>query len=796
MAVVKEAEKTHDSLHTLSEIYGVAVDVYSKAPDAEDYDLSDLSVKRMRVLCRLNPAEAREFHNRLRAYSTGRADARMYEARAEMENRLGDAAKAIKMLQEGLRVGAQPEEALRRQLKKLQPESSTSSSTRDGNSNAAGQEEKAESNAAPPPTKPAMTVVVTPPSAVSGTLASASSATKPAESSTIPSSGGALAVTPTRTRPRLLGLGPAERVLPGEQNESNDAEEETTVDEAEAEEEDEDGKEDEEEDVQVKSAYGNRLSTTMGSQHATSTMPLSPIQEGESHEEATSESAPRTGDRRDSIPPPGSTAPTPTPTPRREREVVTPRSSQRDISLDSGTPSVVTEGRRHATPSRESKKCIHVNGVAYTQIHTIGRGGSSKVYLVQTPTGESVALKRVTTDNAKQLEAFQNEVDLLRRLRGQDRVIQVLDAEVDLERCRIHIVMEAADMDLTRFLQSEQRLSLAKVQNIWKQMLEAVQVIHNARIVHSDLKPANFVLVGGQLKVIDFGIAKRISNDTTNISRDASVGTLSYMAPEAVKNGSLKLGRSSDIWSLGIILYQMVYQSPPFAHLEPMQRVLLLNSPDLQIEFPEGHCLEAHSSTTKAQLLDILEGCLQRDARRRPSLADLLAHPFLRSSAEVQREALGGTISSMMGQVMKALGDTVQVPESESAAAAESWQVLADEVYEHVSGSHDAASSEASEFAGLAPLSVFSSRVAEIQQQRDSAVAELRRQETRNAELEEQVRKLLQRLPAEKQARSSEKENVSAVRSTGNTASRKIEEGKQYADGNSGAERPRSSRLR
>lgn len=54
-------------------------------------------------------------------------------------------------------------------------------------------------------------------------------------------------------------------------------------------------------------------------------------------------------------------------------------------------------------------------------------------------------------------------------------------------------------------------------------MLEAVQVIHEAAIVHSDLKPANFVLVRGSLKLIDFGIAKAIPNDTTNIQRDAQV---------------------------------------------------------------------------------------------------------------------------------------------------------------------------------------------------------------------------------------------------------------------------------
>ena len=61
---------------------------------------------------------------------------------------------------------------------------------------------------------------------------------------------------------------------------------------------------------------------------------------------------------------------------------------------------------------------------------------------------------------------------------------------------------------------------------IWScrnQMLQAVHVIHEEKIVHSDLKPANFVLVRGQLKLIDFGIANAIANDTTNIQRDHQV---------------------------------------------------------------------------------------------------------------------------------------------------------------------------------------------------------------------------------------------------------------------------------
>jgi serine/threonine-protein kinase TTK/MPS1 len=59
-------------------------------------------------------------------------------------------------------------------------------------------------------------------------------------------------------------------------------------------------------------------------------------------------------------------------------------------------------------------------------------------------------------------------------------------------------------------------------------MLQAVHVIHEEKIVHSDLKPANFVLVRGQLKLIDFGIANAIANDTTNIQRDHQVRYMRY----------------------------------------------------------------------------------------------------------------------------------------------------------------------------------------------------------------------------------------------------------------------------
>lgn len=74
--------------------------------------------------------------------------------------------------------------------------------------------------------------------------------------------------------------------------------------------------------------------------------------------------------------------------------------------------------------------------------------------------------------------------------------------------------------------QQKEPVNMIWIAYYWQQMLQAVHIIHEEKIVHSDLKPANFVLVKGQLKLIDFGIANAIANDTTNIQRDNQVHAL------------------------------------------------------------------------------------------------------------------------------------------------------------------------------------------------------------------------------------------------------------------------------
>ncbi|KAF5382419.1 hypothetical protein D9615_002978 [Tricholomella constricta] len=305
-----------------------------------------------------------------------------------------------------------------------------------------------------------------------------------------------------------------------------------------------------------------------------------------------------------------------------------------------------------------------VNKKVYARLDMIGKGGSSRVFRVLASAGGLYAIKRVSLDktDAEAMSGYMNEIALLKRLDGNSRIIRLIDSEVRSgpggSKGNLMLVMECGEVDLARLISERVHdpLNMVWVAYYWQQMLQAVHVIHEEKIVHSDLKPANFVIVRGQLKLIDFGIANAIANDTTNIQRDHQIGTVNYMSPEAIElpDGMrrLKVGRPSDIWSLGCILYQMIYGQPPFQHLSVYQKMKAI--PDLAhiIEFPEysvplAPAPKATSSggasgaTTPPKRLDHLKrkvrpdviedmkSCLCRNPKERSTIPQLLEQDWL-----------------------------------------------------------------------------------------------------------------------------------------------------------------------
>ncbi|ETR96813.1 kinase-like protein [Trichoderma reesei RUT C-30] len=303
-----------------------------------------------------------------------------------------------------------------------------------------------------------------------------------------------------------------------------------------------------------------------------------------------------------------------------------------------------------ATSTRQRRNVLRVNGKTYTRLDCLGRGGSAKVYRVTAENGQMFALKRVALENADELtiRGYKGEIDLLSRLEGVDRVINLYAYEMNTEKQVLSLVMEMGERDLNTLLASRQgpetsRFDSVFVRFYWKEMLECLHAVHQHDIVHSDLKPANFVLVKGRLKLIDFGIANAIQTDeTVNVHRETQVGTPNYMSPESLLDSNnprggripgrpklMKLGKSSDVWSLGCILYQMVYGLPPFGHIaNQMARCQAIINWDHHIEFPSRGM---GGAPVPPSLIRTLRRCLNRDHHMRPTCEELLSYsdPFL-----------------------------------------------------------------------------------------------------------------------------------------------------------------------
>ncbi|OAG33174.1 serine/threonine-protein kinase TTK/MPS1 [Nematocida sp. ERTm5] len=277
-------------------------------------------------------------------------------------------------------------------------------------------------------------------------------------------------------------------------------------------------------------------------------------------------------------------------------------------------------------------KKITLNGKKLRILRTIGKGGSAKVYQVLSDKNEVFALKKIKisqdTEDSEVYKSYANEISLLKRLKNRHEIVTLKDSYINKDR--IAILMEYGDIDLCRFLEIEKarfpggyRKSNENYTmiSIWEQMLRAVKCIHEHRIVHRDLKPGNFLFVSGRLKLIDFGISKEIRNDTTNIIREKQIGTINYMSPEAIIEGKTKMGRNSDIWSLGCILYEMYFGESPFMQFKNLvQRMQKLLDPEYTVKLPE----QEDGDNNYARISEEIKRCLVREPKERAKIDFLL----------------------------------------------------------------------------------------------------------------------------------------------------------------------------
>jgi eukaryotic-like serine/threonine-protein kinase len=213
------------------------------------------------------------------------------------------------------------------------------------------------------------------------------------------------------------------------------------------------------------------------------------------------------------------------------------------------------------------------------------------------------------------VERFKREQDIGQEL-DHPGVVKTIDGE---ERSRLYMVIEWVDGRLLRtVLNQERKLAVERSVDFALQICDALDTMHKHGVVHRDLKPENVMVDDAdRIKLIDFGIAmKEDARRITHVDMSPALGTPDYIAPEQVKG--LRGDQRSDIYSLGIMFYEMLTGEVPFSGPNPLavmnERVLHDPRPARSLR-PE----------ISAELQEILDRALERDPRRRYATASEMA---------------------------------------------------------------------------------------------------------------------------------------------------------------------------
>lgn len=268
----------------------------------------------------------------------------------------------------------------------------------------------------------------------------------------------------------------------------------------------------------------------------------------------------------------------------------------------------------------------------YEIIEELGKGGMGKVYRVEdTKIQEEVALKLIKPEivaDKKTIERFRNELKIARKIRHKN-VCGMYD--LGEEEGTHYITMEyVPGEDLKSFMKRSKQLSILTAVSLAKQVCEGLAEAHRLGVVHRDMKPQNIMIDReGNAHIMDFGIARMMSASELT-EEGAIIGTPDYMSPEQVDGK--EADQRADLYSLGVIIYEMVTDRVPFKGDSAMSVALKHKTEaptiprELNAQVPES-------------LSRLILKCMEKDREQRYQRAE----DVLSDLANVEKEIKGET---------------------------------------------------------------------------------------------------------------------------------------------------------
>eukprot|EP01127_Copromyxa_protea_P005374 TRINITY_DN15312_c0_g1_i1.p1 TRINITY_DN15312_c0_g1~~TRINITY_DN15312_c0_g1_i1.p1 ORF type:complete len:484 (+),score=103.94 TRINITY_DN15312_c0_g1_i1:376-1827(+) len=255
----------------------------------------------------------------------------------------------------------------------------------------------------------------------------------------------------------------------------------------------------------------------------------------------------------------------------------------------------------------------------YVDFNKIGEGAAGEVFLAtSTKTGQKVAVKQMPINN-ENMKLLITEISIMKSSLHTN-IVQYYDAFI-IENNQIWVVMELMDGGcLTDVLEQFDSVKLTEPQiaYVCKSTLLGLSDIHRSFRIHRDIKSDNILLNRrGEVKIADFGYAAQLTQEQQK--RRTVVGTPYWMAPELIRGQDYSF--KVDIWSLGIMLMEMMDGEPPYMEFPPLRALFLITT--------KGIPPPANPDMWSPELLDFFNKCLEKDVKLRPEAEEVLSHPFL-----------------------------------------------------------------------------------------------------------------------------------------------------------------------